>query len=234
MPKPKAKAKAKAKAPPPMLDEQLSEPDHASDHSMPQPAHASDHSMPSAEVGAYAPYACADRTGAPYATLDSRPAPKHAKYGNGEYGQTPAETAHTSQCGEHACFDWQNAPFSSEHMHGLVLHSSNAVEMSESILQGWSVMFDMEDRIGRELWAAMWAVILVTKDAFLWFQMKTKAGYRGYMAKCKTCGRIAWCGRAKFSTVGVVDHEVADIMSFLRLAVPESLQRPLEQTVPQV
>ena len=139
------------------------------------------------------------------------------------------------RCKDHACLDWARRPFPTEHSHGLMLHDENIIEMNEGLLQSMETTFDMASPMrlhGR--WKQLHAKILSSRHAFIWSQMKTKAGYRGFMAKCKCCGRMAWVTKGPHSTPGFVDLEVASFASFFEVEVPEHMKRPLETSVPMV
>ena len=163
---------------------------------------------------------------------------KHAVYGDGQYGQQPVAmepcmSLRLQRCKDHACFDWAGMPFPTEHSHGLMLHDANVIEMNEGLLQSMQTTFDMVRRLGG-IWCELHAKILSSRHAFIWSQMKTGAGYRGFMAKCKCCGRMAWVTKGPHSTPGFVDHEVATLASFFEVEVPERMKRPLETSVPMV
>ena len=163
---------------------------------------------------------------------------KHAVYGDGQYGQQPVAmepcmSLRLQRCKDHACFDWAGMPFPTEHSHGLMLHNANVIEMNEGLLQSMQTTFDMVRRLGG-IWCELHAKILSSRHAFIWSQMKTGAGYRGFMAKCKCCGRMAWVTKGPHSTPGFVDLEVATLASFFEVEVPERMKRPLETSVPMV
>ena len=163
---------------------------------------------------------------------------KHAVYGDGQYGQQPVAmepcmSLRLQRCKDHACFDWAGMPFPTEHSHGLMLHDANVIEMNEGLLQSMQTTFDMVRRLGG-IWCELHAKILSSRHAFIWSQMKTGAGYRGFMAKCKCCGRMAWVTKGPHSTPGFVDLEVATLASFFEVEVPERMKRPLETSVPMV
>ena len=165
---------------------------------------------------------------------------QHAVYGDGQYGQQPVAmepctSLRIQRCKDHACFDWAGMPFPTEHSHGMMLHDANVVEMNEDLLQSMKTTFDManRERLGG-IWYEVHAKILSSRHAFIWSQMKTKAGYRGFMAKCKRCGHMAWATKGPHSTPGFVDHEVAALASFFEVEVPEHMKRPLETSVPMV
>lgn len=174
------------------------------------------------------------------AVVGKRAGHKHAVYGDGQYGQQPVATLPRmslplQRCKDHACFDWAGMPFPTEHSHGLMLHDANVIEMNEDLLQSMETTFSMATR-GRlhGLWYELHAKILSSRHAFIWSQMKTKAGYRGFMAKCKCCGRMAWVTKGPHSTPGFVDLEIATLASFFEVKVPEHMKRPLETSVPMV
>ena len=173
-----------------------------------------------------------------FAVVGSRSEHKHPVYGDGQYGQQPvARMPHRSpphqRCKDHAWFDAEGMPFPTPHSHGLQLHDANIVEMNENLLQSIEDTFDMASpmRLGGG-WKQLHAKISSSSHAFIWYQMKTKAGYRGFMAKCKCCGSMAWATKAPHSTTGFVDLEIATLATFFKVEVPEHMTRPVEKRAP--
>ena len=138
----------------------------------------------------------------------------------------------------HPAWNWNGETWWHQHEEGLQLHDWNEIVMSNGNIQQLMQIMFHNDGAYRDVSVndVTRAIERSTNEGTVrWKRMKTHLSkYVGWQAECTHCGALCWAAWKPASTMGWRDHQRANIVHFLGLAVPPALRGPLEDTLPMV